>query len=238
MSLRDAWETEATRWIAWARQPGHDSYWRFHRDRFLDLLPPPTGTLVDVGCGEGRLPRDLAARGYRVIGIDASPTLVAAAREADPGGDYRVADGTALPLEDRSVEMVTAFMSLHDIDDINAAVGEIARVLLPGGRVCAAIVHPMNSAGRFEERTPSAAFVIRDSYFAWRRYADTVERDGLEVTFSSVHRPLEAIFAAFELADLPVERVVEIADPTDPPGERWQRIPLFLQLRAFKPTEG
>lgn len=236
MDLSDAWEAEATRWVEWARRPDHDTYWKFHRDRFLELLPPPDGTLLDVGCGEGRLPRDLAARGYTVIGIDASPTLIAAAREADPGGDYRVADGSALPLPDGSMGIVTAFMSLHDIDDMAGAVREMARVLIPRGRVCAAIVHPINSAGRFEAQTPDADFVIRDSYFEQRRYADTVERDGLAMTFSSVHRPLQAIFGAFEAAGLLVERLIEIADTTDPPGDRWQRLPLFLQLRAVKPA--
>jgi SAM-dependent methyltransferase len=235
MTLRDAWEAEARNWIAWARTPGHDSYWRFHRDRFLDLLPPPAGLILDVGCGEGRLPRDLRARGYEVIGVDASPTLIEAAREADPGGDYRVADGAQLPLPDASVQLVTAFMSLHDIDDTESALAEIARVLVPGGRLGAAIVHPINSAGRFEEHRPDAPFIIRGSYFEQRRYADTVERDGLRMTFTSRHRPLQAYFAALEAADLLVERLVEIPDDSDPPGDRWQRLPLFLHLRAVKP---
>jgi len=234
MTLRDAWEAEAENWVAWARRPGHDSYWQFHRDRFLDLLPPPGGLLLDVGCGEGRLPRDLKARGYEVIGIDASPTLIAHATEADPGGDYRVADGAAVPLPDASVAIVTAFMTLHDIDDADGAVSEIARVLAPAGRACVAVVHPINSAGRFETRTPDAPFVIRESYFEDRRYVDRVERDGLEMTFSSVHRPLEALVAAFEAAGLLIERLVEIPDTTDAPGDRWRRIPLFLHLRALK----
>ena len=33
MTLRDAWDAEADNWVRWARAPGHDSYWRFHRDR-------------------------------------------------------------------------------------------------------------------------------------------------------------------------------------------------------------
>src|SRR5918996_3535456 len=102
MTLRDAWEAEAHNWLAWARQPGHDSYWRFHRDRFLELLPPPPARLLDVGCGEGRLPRDLEAAGYDVVGVDGSATLIEHALAADPGGDYRVADAAALPLEDAS----------------------------------------------------------------------------------------------------------------------------------------
>ena len=41
MDLRDSWEVEAEHWIKWARAPGHDSYWRHHRDQFIGLLPRP-----------------------------------------------------------------------------------------------------------------------------------------------------------------------------------------------------
>lgn len=234
MTLRDAWEAEAHRWVAWARTPGHDSYWRFHRDRFLELLPPPPGSLLDIGCGEGRLPRDLKARGYEVIGIDGSPTLIEHARAADPEGDYRVADAAALPLPDASVSLVTAFMSLQDVDDLPAAAREIGRVLAPEGYACLAIVHPINSSGRFEERTPDAPFIIRGSYLDEHRYVDTVERDGLQMTFTSVHRPLASYTDALESAGLLIERLVEVPDTTDPPGDRWQRVPLFLHLRATR----
>ena len=81
----------------------------------------------------------------------------------------------------------------------------------------------------------TGSFVIRDSYLDSRRYADVVERDGLQMTFTSVHRPLQAYGAALESAGLLIERIVEVPDDTDPPGDRWQRIPLFLDLRAVKP---
>jgi ubiquinone/menaquinone biosynthesis C-methylase UbiE len=234
VSLRDAWEGEARSWVAWARRPGHDSYWRFHRDRFLVLLPAPSGLVLDVGCGEGRLPRDLTARGYEVIGIDGSATLIAHAREADPEGDYRVADAAALPFADGSVQLVTAFMSLHDIDDMDGTLGEIARVLAADGQLCLAIVHPINSAGRFETAEFDASFIIRDSYFAVRRYADTVERDGLRMTYSSLHRPLEGYVQALSAAGFLIEKLVEVPDSADPPGARWQRLPLFLHIRAVR----
>ena len=236
MSVRDAWEAEALNWLAWARQPGHDSYWRFHRDRFLELLPPPPALVLDVGCGEGRLPRDLKGAGYEVVGVDGSVTLIQHALEADPGGDYRVADAADLPFADASFPVVTAFMSLQDVDDADAAVRDIGRVLAPGGRVCLALVHPINSAGRFEEDVPDAPFIIRGSYFEPGRYADTVERDGLSMTFTSYHRPLQAYADALEAAGLLIERLVEVPDSSDPPGDRWRRLPLFLQIRALKPV--
>lgn len=71
---------------------------------------------------EAHLPRDLKARGYQVIGVDGSPTLIDHARAADPDGTYLVADGASLLLADRSMRLVTAFMSLHDFDDTEGAV--------------------------------------------------------------------------------------------------------------------
>jgi SAM-dependent methyltransferase len=188
-----------------------------------------------VGSGEGRLPRDLKARGYDVIGVEVSPTLIEAARAADPDGDYRLSDAASLPLDGESVALVTAFMSLHDMDDFDAAVAEAARVLARGGRLCAAVVHPINSAGKFTSREPDAPFVISESYFDLRRITDAVESDGLRMTFSGNHRPLHAYVSAFASAGLVIERIVEVGEDTAEPESRWRRVPLFLHLRGLKP---
>jgi SAM-dependent methyltransferase len=237
--LSEAWEADAGQWIRWARAPGHDSYWRFHRDLFFRLLPPPGRQTVDIGCGEGRLARDLKKLGHRVVAIDSSPSLVAAARESDPSMDIRLADAAALPLEDASADLVIAFMSLQDIDEMPAALQEVARVLEPGGRLCLAIVHPLNSAGRFEQSTSDAHFVISGDYLGAFHYADTVERDGLTMTFRSQHRPVEAYFMALEKVGLLVEMLREPSVPeqaaVSEAWRRWQRLPLFLHLRALRP---
>jgi SAM-dependent methyltransferase len=127
-------------------------------------------------------------------------------------------------------------MSLQDIDDMPAAVREAARVLLPGGRLCLAIVHPINSVGTFETMEPDAAFEIRGSYFEHHRYADTIERGDLRMTFNSTHRPLQDYVGAIDAAGLLVERLVEIPEMADPPTGRWRRVPLYLHLRAVKPV--
>ena len=235
-NLRDAWEAEAGNWLAWARTPNHDSYRHFHRDAFLAGLPTPPLRVVDVGCGEGRLVRDLKARGYDVIGVDASPTLVAAAREADQAGEYHLADAAALPLPDASADLVTAFMSPQDIDDVDGALREAARILVPGGHLRMAIVHPMNSAGRFASRDPDAVFEIRGSYFADRRYEDTFEREGLTMTFASVHRSLGRVARVLFGAGLLIDHLAEPPDTSQPIGSRWRRLPLFLHLGAVKPA--
>jgi SAM-dependent methyltransferase len=118
MTLRDRWEAHANAWIDWARTPGHDSYWRFHRDQFLELVPAPGRLTIDIGCGEGRLTRHLKCLGHIIAGIDASPSLAAAARAADPSMAIIRADAAALPLADGCADLVVAFMSLHDIDEM------------------------------------------------------------------------------------------------------------------------
>jgi SAM-dependent methyltransferase len=239
MKLADHWEAQSENWIQWARQPGHDSYWQYHRDQFLQLLPLPGRQTVDIGCGEGRLTRHLRKLGHQIIGIEASPTLAAAAREADPSMDIRLANAAALPLDDASADLAVAFMSLHDIDAMPIAVREIVRILEPGGRLCFAIVHPINSAGRFERPAADAPFVIEGEYLESFPYSDTVERGGLTMTFHSQHRPLESYFLALEQAGLLVETLRETGIPEEAivseGSRRWQRLPLFLHVRARRP---
>jgi ubiquinone/menaquinone biosynthesis C-methylase UbiE len=86
--------------------------------------PSSSDATLDLGCGEGRLARDLAARGHRITGVDASATLLRAATEAHADGRYVLADAAALPFEDPSSDLVVAYNSLMDIQDMPAAVRE------------------------------------------------------------------------------------------------------------------
>jgi ubiquinone/menaquinone biosynthesis C-methylase UbiE len=241
MALSDAWEQEARNWIEWARALGHDTYWRFHRDQFLALLPAPGKLTVDVGCGEGRLPRDLKTIGHHVIGIDVSRTMIEAAQKADPGGEYRCASAGELPLADNSCDLVVAFMALQDVDDLMTAVAEIGRVLIEEGLVCLAVVHPLNSAGRFVEESATSPFVIQDTYLDEFTYSDDISRDGLRMAFHSRHRPIHAYSRALEAAGFVIETVRELGVPSEAVrserSRRWQRIPLFLHLRGRKQRE-
>jgi len=232
--LRQAWERNADDWIRWAREPGHDSYWRFHRDRFLELVPAPARLTLDIGCGEGRLSRDLAALGHNVVGIDPSAKMIAAARELTPELEFVEADAADLPIESESVDLAVAFMSLMDIDDMAGAVREAARVLEPGGQFLAAVVHPINSAHEVDREHAKDRLVLTENYFDRRVYRDEVERDGLRMTFESVHFTLEDYFKAIRGAGLVLDGLREVGDPDHP---RWSRYPLFLHLVAAKASQ-
>ena len=232
MTLRDAWDEQAENWVRWARAPGHDSYWTFHRERFFELVPAPGRLTLDVGCGEGRLTRDLKARGHRVVGVDASEAMLRHAREADPEGDYVLADAASLPFGEAEADLAIAFMSLQDVDDMPGAVRELARVLEAGGRACVAVVHPVNSAATMVDREgPNSPLLLEEPYFERRRYEFFADRDGLQVTFHSFHWPLSAYTSALEEAGFLIEALREV---TQPDHRNWWRFPLFLHVRAVK----
>jgi ubiquinone/menaquinone biosynthesis C-methylase UbiE len=221
-------EERAQGWLAWARTPGHDAYWTY-RDAFFSLVPEPGAATLEVGCGEGRVARDLAARGHRVTGLDASPTLLRAAAEADPAGRYVVGPAEALPFEDGAFDLVVAYNSLMDVADMPAAVREAARVLAPGGRLCACVTHPLPDAGSWRD---DETYAVTESYLEQRWFSGTMERKGLEFTFEGWCFPLEAYAGALEAAGLLIEAIRE---PADPAGGRWARVPMFLMWRALNP---
>jgi len=225
-----SWEPEAENWLRWARTPGHDPYWHYRDSFFGSIVPPPAKLTLDLGTGEGRVARDLAQRGHRVVGIDSSRTLVRHAREADAGGRYLVAAAEALPFENGRFDLVVAYNALMDVEDLDAAVREAARVLEPGGRLCVSVTHPLADAGRFAQ---DEAFVIEGSYLERSRFEGADERNGLVMTWRGWNHPLSDYTNALEAADLLLESLGEPA----PAGvsERWRRVPMFLQFRALKP---
>ena len=233
-----AWEEEAQSWIAWARTPDHDAYWDYS-PRFFELVPPPGRATLEIGCGEGRVARDLAALGHRVTGVDSSPTLLAAAEDLQPDAEFVLADAAALPFEDQSFDLVVSYNALMDIDDMPGAVREAARVMDAGARLCVCITHPFQDAGRFQGREADAQFVISEPYFGRRPFDETFERDGISMRFRGWCHSLEEYSRAFEAAGLGIEAVREPrqrdeAVAADPSEERWQRIPVFLFLRLRK----
>jgi SAM-dependent methyltransferase len=89
--------------------------------------------LVDIACGAGLAIELAQARGARCSGIDASPRLVAVARDRNPDADVRVGDMHALPWASASFSVATSFRGIWGTTP--AAMTEIYRVLVPGGRV-------------------------------------------------------------------------------------------------------
>lgn len=112
-------------WAAWARALGF-------------LLPPLR--VADLGCGDGYLTIEAARWARRVVAIDQSREVLAAARAlAKRRGvrniTWKQGDLQALPLADASVDVALLSQALHHAADPPAALGEASRVLVGGGRV-------------------------------------------------------------------------------------------------------
>jgi SAM-dependent methyltransferase len=237
VDLRKIWDERASDWLAWARTPGHDSYWYYAAGFFDDIVPPSPTHVLEVGCGEGRVARELTSRKHSVVAIDSSHFLVNEAQAADPQSAYLVGDGTLLPFPDARFDVVVSYNSLQDVDDMPAAVREAARVLRDNGRFCVCVVHPLRDAGSFVSEEGDAPFSISGSYFEARMYEESIERDGLQMTFTSWRCSLEGYARALEDAGFLIERVREPLpdrEATGPHRERSRRVPMFLFIRAVK----
>ena len=201
----------------------------------VSALIPASGRLtLDVGCGEGRLGRVLQEAGHELIGVDVTFALARAAKSHAQPLPALVADAAHLPFRDRAADLVVAFMSLQDIDDLAGAVHEAARVLEPGGRFCVAIPHPVADSGGFRD---DGAFLLDRSYLGVWRYPDVSSAALREVPFHSEHRPIESYSRAFEEAGFLVEAFREPAldaatSGNLPSGKQWRRIPRLLMMRA------
>jgi SAM-dependent methyltransferase len=241
VNLRRAWDRHADEWIRWARTEGHDhAFWRLNLPHFLGLLPKARRLTLDVGCGEGRMARILAREGHLVLGVDGSPALARAAATHEESAAVVAGDAARLPFRDEVCDLAVAMVSLQDVDDLASAMREAWRVLEPGGRFCFSVVHPLNSAGGFRGDREDSPFVVSGSYEGSRPYTEVIVREGITMTFNSLHHTLEGYMRPLEETGFFVEAIREPIPDDDlirdvPKMARWCRVPMFLQVRALKP---
>jgi SAM-dependent methyltransferase len=106
------------------------------RNRTYELLRlPPGARVADVGCGIGTAVKGLAEAGFDAVGFDASEQMVGRARRLVEGARFEVADATALPVPDGSLDGYRSERVYQHLPDPAAALEEARRVLRPGGRI-------------------------------------------------------------------------------------------------------
>lgn len=176
--------------ITWNASEYEDKFHFVHQygEDVLGLVTAKPGSrVVDLGCGNGALTAKLAERGYRVIGLDASPDMVAMARERHPDLDFGMADAVTFQLEEKT-DVIFSNAVLHwiDADKQPAMLKNLAAQLNPGGELvcelggkgCAETVHRALEA-RFAAR---GLVYPRVFYFpSIGEYAPLLEQAGFRV---------------------------------------------------------
>lgn len=159
----------------------------------LSLLDAPAGALVvDLGCGNGALSGKLRERGYRVIGVDASGEMLAAARAGHPDIPFIQADAAEFSLDEKA-DAVFSNAVFHWIDREKQAcmIRNIADQIKPngqlvcefGGRGCAEAVHSTLERCFRRRGLPYP----RTFYFPTvGEYAPLLEQHGLRVTYAAL----------------------------------------------------
>ena len=218
MGETEAWNAGSAAWVELVRD--RDGPMHAHDAAILELLPPPRGSTVDVGCGEGRWTRDLTRRGYDVIGVDAAEAQVEAARAADPAGRYEVAPVDELPVADESVELVLCVNVLMHVADLTAASREFARVVRAGGAVVFGITHPVMEAGRYDEERDE---LVLSGYFEHERHQIPLGEHHVEHHHRTIEEYVRTLIAAGFVVD----------DLREVPG-RTGSVPRYLDLRLVK----
>lgn len=227
--------------------------------RLLD--PKPGERILDAACGQGLLTRRLAALGATVVGVDAAPKLVLAARERahkDAGLAYHVADARELPSLATSHKLgpfdgLTCVMALTNIDPLEDALRSMAAVLRPGGRLVFAITHPaFRVPGESDwgwDQQRQRQFRRVDVYLT--PFARNIQmhpgkaahkQRGGELATPTFHRPLSAYVEACSVAGLAVVGMEEwistraaSSGPRAPEENRSRReFPLFMGVKAVK----
>lgn len=236
MTQDNGWEASAQAWIATLGDRGD-----FARLHVIDapllqrLREGGFRQALDVGCGEGRMCRAMQQMGIATTGAEPTRALREAAMQRDPSGRYVDARAEALPFDDASFDLVLSCLTLVDVDGIEEAVSEIARVLTPGGAALIVNLNSFATAGGWQGSTPGQQRFVIDNYM--RPHAEWVGWQGIYIR--NWHRPMSLYMQLFLQSGLQLTHYDEpMPDGQGDPDKtaRYSRVPWFHIMEWRKPA--
>jgi SAM-dependent methyltransferase len=213
----DLWERHADWWIDGFTDGADAEY----EEQILPLAAEELAgarRVLDVGCGDGQVSRLASANGAEVvIGIDPTWNQLVVAAERGGGPSYARAAAAELPFPDASFDAVVACLVFEHINEVDAAIAEVARVLVPGGRFCFFLNHPLlqtPGSGWIDDQVldPPEQYWRIGPYLVEDATLEEVEK-GIFIPF--IHRPLSRYVNAMADVGLVLLRMEE---PAPPPG--------------------
>jgi SAM-dependent methyltransferase len=187
-----------------------------------ELLGQGTGRCLDVCCGTGARARVLRELGWAPIGVDLSGGQL---RHAAGRLPVVLADATGLPFPGMSFDAVMCVLAHTDVPDYLAVLGEISRVLRPGGQFVHIGVHPC-FVGAFADRSVPELITVDTRYADRSRSFDAWSPAGVRARVGAWHVPLAPLLNGVLDAGLRVGRVVE----------KGPDVPDVFAMLAIKPS--
>jgi ubiquinone/menaquinone biosynthesis C-methylase UbiE len=208
--------------------------WGEHRSRYRFAAQFVAGQRVlDVACGSGFGLRMLTAARARAIGVDYDDDTLEQIRREQPSATIVRADATQLPLETASVDQVVSFETIEHVPDACAMVGELRRVLRPGGHLVLS--------------TPNRAFGPLERHTANRFHVREFTADELRALFADCFTRVQ-LFGQRPMAAYRYVPFLMVDAHTEPSALAWKlmvrlpdglrnRLALALSGRPFYPGE-
>jgi demethylmenaquinone methyltransferase/2-methoxy-6-polyprenyl-1,4-benzoquinol methylase len=170
---------------------GQTRLWRRAVAQAVDARPGER--VLDLAAGTGSSSMPFAAAGAQVVAADFSLGMLRVGKAAHPDLDLLAGDALRLPFADASFDVVTISFGLRNVSDVDTALGEMARVTKPGGRlVVCEFSHPtwapwrtvyveylmraLPSAARVVSSNPDAYVYLAESIRAWPDQAGLAQR--------------------------------------------------------------
>ncbi len=239
-NTQDLWEHYAQWWIDGFTEGADPEYVEQIIPLALDELSG-FDLICDIGTGDGQIARLLTANGSQVIGVDPTEAQLVVAQQRSGGPSYVRAGADALPLDNESVDAVLACLVFEHIDNVDAAISEVARILKPGGRFAFFLNHPLL-------QTPDSGWIddhmVEPPEQYWRLGPYLVETESIEevdkdVFIRFLHRPLSRYINSLIAHGLRLDRMVEPSPPEGflaraPEYRLAHTIPRLLYMRTTK----
>ena len=229
--MTEPW-TELTDW--WLEEADEPAYAEEVLPLFLSIFEAPAnGTVLDLGCGDGRVADLVAAAGCTVVGVDANLELAQRAGQRHAVVVHRLPGLECFATD--SVDGAYVVLALEHVEDARLFFAEVARVVAPGGKLALVINHPVYTA-------PGSGPVLdqTDGEIYWRfggylSPGSTMEPAGGErVEF--IHRPVgmllnDAAAAGWILEEVEEQGVGKRAAARDPILAKHHDIPHLMAIR-------
>ena len=238
--MSDPWEQHA----AWWQDGFTDGADAEYVEQILPLAADHLSgceRVLDIGAGEGQVARLAAAGGAQVVGVDPTQGQTMEARHRGGGPQYGRADAESLPFVAGSFDAAVACLVFEHIEAMDAAIAEVGRVLVSGGRFLFFLNHPLlqtPNSGWIDDQIldPPEQYWRIGPYLTEDTRMEEVHKD---VWLPYVHRPVARYVNAMAANGL---LVTAMQEPAPPPGflARAQEyrdaatIPRLLFLRAEK----